>query len=249
MPSAPARATAPSRRAAWRRRRVASPRTNARSSRSPADGSTGIRAPAVGVVAAGHPDLVAVVDARRPRERHLGDGRQPDRRRVAAADRQDAGRVVAPEQVQLHGGDRRVVGAEQVVDPVEEGRPVHAPHAGADRGQRVDRRLVPVVAGGERDDRVAQRVVHVARRTGRPAASGGPRARPRPRCRPRGSRPAPGAGTRARTRRRRSRPATSSRHPSAPNRIQCSATPSRYSRTCGLSVLSLGSAGRFHQAT
>ncbi len=34
--------------------------------------------------------------------------------------------------------------------------------------------------------------------------------------------------------------ATSSRQPSMPKRIQCSATPSRYSRTSGLSVLSFG---------
>ena len=74
-------------------------------------------AAAVGrVVAAGHADLVAVVDRRGAGVGHLEERRQPQGRLVAPGQREEPGHVVAVEQVQLHGGDVRVIEAEQPLD-------------------------------------------------------------------------------------------------------------------------------------
>ena len=71
-----------------------------------------------GLVTAGHPDLVAVVDAWRAGQRQLREHREPNGRDVVAADRADAGGVVAAQQVQLDRDDVGVVGAELVLDAV-----------------------------------------------------------------------------------------------------------------------------------
>ena len=69
-----------------------------------------------------HADLVAVVNAGRALDGHRHEGGQPDGGEVPVADRADARHVVAAEQVQLHGGDRRVVRGQLVLEPAEPGR-------------------------------------------------------------------------------------------------------------------------------
>ena len=54
------------------------------------------------VVAAGHADLIAVIDRRRTRIGHLEQGRQPKRRLVAAGQGEEPRHVVAPQQVEHH---------------------------------------------------------------------------------------------------------------------------------------------------
>ena len=205
MPSAASGANHPRRRAAWSCRSRIAARTKSRSSRSPAGRVGGVRGARRRVVAAGHPDLVAVVDARRARQRQLRERGEPDGRQVVAADRADPGRVVAAQQVQLDRDDVRVVGAELVLDAVEEAPAVVVADPRPHVHVGVDGRLVAVVAGRERQDRERQLVVHVGVELVplQPAVilvpdlghDVGVRVR----------RPSRGAGTPARTRRRRSR--------------------------------------------
>ena len=68
---------------------------------------------------------------------------------------------MAAEQVELDGDDLRVVGAQLVLDAVEEAPAVVVPDPGPDVAVGVDGGLVAVTAGGEREDRERERVVHV----------------------------------------------------------------------------------------
>ena len=63
----------------------------------------GERPPVGRVVAAGHADLVAVVDRRGAGIRHLEQRRQPQRRSIAAGQRDEPRHVVAVEQVEHDG--------------------------------------------------------------------------------------------------------------------------------------------------
>ena len=152
-----------------------------------------------------------------------------------------AGRVVAAEQVELDGHDVRVVDASS-------GARARAPKAGA--VERADRsagtcRAAPTT----RWSRLARRRrsrgwpcpagSSSAHRSGRRPATPAPRPRSRRPGRRPGRPPGSAAGTPARSRSSISS-ATSSRQPSMPKRSQCSATSSRYSRTCGLVDVELG---------
>ena len=72
------------------------------------------------VVAAGHADLVAVVDRRGAGVGHLEERRQPQGRLIAVRQREEPGHVVAAQQVQHARRDVRVIEAEQLLDRLPE---------------------------------------------------------------------------------------------------------------------------------
>ena len=157
-PSAATTRSGTSRSAGSAERSRSSARTDSCSPAPSASRPTG-KPPTVRIVAALEADLVAVVDARRARQRRLEERRQPDARDVAAQHGPQPRRVVRAEQVELDRDDVRLVGGRELHDPSRERRPVERPD-----GEPVlvvaPRRHVEVRAAGEPQDRLAERVVH-----------------------------------------------------------------------------------------
>ena len=112
------------------------------------------------VVAAGQPDLVAVVDARRAGQCQLEERREADGGPIAAEDRVDPRRIVTADEVELDGGHRRVVEAHEVLETGGEARSIEIVDRPSVRVVGVDDPPVEPPTCGEAEDRRPERVVH-----------------------------------------------------------------------------------------